>query len=38
MGDKIPEVTLLYRGSEDGWGLEDFHSRCDNKGATMTLL
>lgn len=30
--------TLLYRGSRDGWQAFDFHSRCDNKGATITLF
>ncbi len=29
--------VLLYRGSRDGWNADDFHFRCDNKGATVTL-
>ena len=29
---------LLFRASEDGWTPEDFHSRCDNKGATLSLF
>ena len=31
-------LTLLYRGSREGWNYIDFHSRCDNKGATLTLF
>ena len=31
-------ATLLYRASRDGWKYADFHSRCDNKGATITLF
>ena len=31
-------LTLYYRGSRDGWMYEDFHSRCDNKGPTISLL
>jgi hypothetical protein len=39
LGDKKHLVaTLLYRGSENGWNLKDFHSRCDNKGTTVILL
>ena len=30
--------TLLYRGSRDGWRPKDFHDRCDNKGATVTVI
>ena len=30
--------TLLYRGSRDGWKNKDFHDRCDNKGATVTVI
>jgi hypothetical protein len=29
---------LLYRGSRDGWKYKDFHDRCDNKGATVTVI
>ncbi len=32
------ELTLLYRGSRDGWEAVDFHSRCDDKGPTIILL
>ena len=30
--------TLLYRGSDHGWNIIDFHSRCDNKGHTICLF
>jgi hypothetical protein len=38
--DLDTEVTLslLYRGSRDGFGATDFHAKCDNKGATVTIL
>ncbi len=29
---------MLYRGSDHGWEWEDFHSRCDNKGPTISLF
>jgi len=32
------ELELLYRGSRDGFGAEDFHGKCDNKGATVTVI
>ncbi len=35
---KYAELSLLYRGSRDGWLAIDFHSRCDIKGATLTLI
>ena len=31
-------MTLLYRGSRDGWNCADFHSRCDGKSPTITLF
>jgi hypothetical protein len=37
MGNRTFETFLLYRGSRDGWTGKDFHSRCDDKGATLTL-
>jgi hypothetical protein len=30
--------TLLWRGSRDGFGARDFHSRCDGHAATLTLI
>ena len=30
--------TLLYRGSRDGFGAEDFHSKCDGHSPTFTIL
>ena len=29
---------LLYRGSRDGFGASDFHSKCDNHANTLTLI
>jgi len=29
---------LLYRGSRDGFGAEDFHSKCDGKSSTLTII
>jgi hypothetical protein len=31
-------TALLFRGSEHGWRPKDFHSRCDNKGPTISLF
>jgi hypothetical protein len=30
--------TLLWRGSRDGFGARDFHSRCDDRAPTLTLI
>jgi hypothetical protein len=30
--------SLLYRASRDGFGSLDFHSRCDGKSPTLTIL
>jgi hypothetical protein len=30
--------TLLYRGSRDGFGANDFHSKCDGHSNTLTIL
>ena len=38
LGNKKLVTTLLYRGSEHGWTAADFHSRCDNKGPTVSLF
>ena len=41
---EIPEltlgtkITLLYRGSRDGWMHADFHNLCDKRGPTVTLI
>ena len=32
------DLELLYRGSRDGWKTSDFHAKCDNKGATITVI
>ena len=30
--------NLLYRASRDGWVASNFHSSCDNKGLTVTVV
>jgi hypothetical protein len=30
--------SLLYRGTRDGFGAKDFHSKCDSYSNTLTLL
>jgi hypothetical protein len=30
--------TLLYRGTRDGFGAQDFHSKCDNKSPTLSIF
>ena len=32
------KLELLYRASRDGFQAQDFHSRCDGKGATITVI
>ncbi|GBC02966.1 hypothetical protein RclHR1_04900009 [Rhizophagus clarus] len=32
------ELNLLYRASRDGGTPETFHKKCDNKGATITII
>lgn len=31
-------MELLYKASEDGWDASDFHRKCDNQGATLTVM
>ena len=33
-----PQCELLFCASRDGWDWRVFHSRCDNKGATLTVV
>jgi hypothetical protein len=30
--------SLLYRGTRDGFGAKDFHSKCDGHSNTLTIL
>ena len=30
--------NLLYRASRDGWTVSNFHSCCDSKGPTVTVV
>ena len=32
------KFTLLYRGTRDGFGSNDFHSKCDGHSNTLTKL
>ena len=32
------DELLLYRASRDGWASSTFHSYCDNKGPTVTVI
>jgi hypothetical protein len=32
------ELSLLYRGSQDGMEAKHFHSKCDGKGPTLTVV
>ena len=34
----IQDYVLLYRASRDGWAASNFHSCCDNKGPTVTVV
>jgi hypothetical protein len=38
LGSKPITLTLLYSGHLHGWKYEDFHSRCDSKGRTVSLF
>ncbi len=38
LGNKRFVTYMLYRGSDHGWECKDFHSRCDNKGPTISLF
>ena len=32
------EPKLLYRGSQNGWSVSSFHSKCDNKQHTLVVV
>jgi hypothetical protein len=36
--DFYDKWSLLYRGSRDGFGANDFHSKCDGHSQTLTIL
>ena len=38
MGNKAFVTYMLFKGSRDGWYASDFHTKCDGKGPTITLL
>jgi hypothetical protein len=35
---KKKKFTLLWRGGRDGFGKGDFHSRCDGRANTLTVI
>jgi hypothetical protein len=35
---KKKQFTLLWRGSRDGFGVRDFHDRCDRHPNTLTVI
>ncbi|TNV80088.1 hypothetical protein FGO68_gene7270 [Halteria grandinella] len=38
MGKSQFKVALIYRATRDGFGADDFHRTCDNKGPTLTII
>ncbi|XP_020616112.1 uncharacterized protein LOC110054115 [Orbicella faveolata] len=39
--EKLPHLRILFAGipaSRDGWAAADFHTRCDYKGPTVTVI
>ncbi len=38
LGNRPLKSSLLYSGFLHGWTREDFHSRCDNKGKTVSIF
>ena len=34
----IKRYNLLFKASRDGYGIKEFHSKCDNKNNTLTLV
>ena len=37
-GNRDQEWQLIYKASRDGFDAIEFHTRCDNKGPTMTVI
>ena len=35
---EVNEATLIFRASRDGWGADDFHRLCDDRGPTLCLV
>jgi hypothetical protein len=38
LGKDLSNMTLLFDSMEDGDSVSEFHSKCDNKGPTLTLI
>ena len=37
VGGKV-KYDLLWKGSRDGFGASTFHTKCNGKGATLTVI
>jgi hypothetical protein len=35
---KSKDMTLIYKGSTDGYEAKDFHGKCDKQGETITIV
>lgn len=35
---KNKDMTLIYKGSIDGYEAKDFHEKCDKQGETITIV
>jgi hypothetical protein len=38
MGTSAKKINLLYKGTSDGFSAKTFHSLCNNKGPTITVI
>jgi BTB/POZ domain-containing protein KCTD9 len=38
MNDSELKLNLLYKATKDGFRAINFHSRCDNKGPTISVI
>jgi len=38
LGNQKRTLKLLYQGSRDGYRATNFHQKCENKGATITII
>ena len=32
------KLNLIYKATRDGYKASDFHSKCDNKGSTISVI
>jgi hypothetical protein len=38
LNNRMLVMSLIYRGSRDGWKSADFHKLCDDKSPTISLF